>query len=93
VTSRGAPTGVSTMTKVKTRESSRDSLEEMLDCGWYIEPPVYARPHWQSPVASREANTYHFVLWRDNQVNLVSIRESPEIQQFLTDSELAIDYL
>jgi len=81
------------MTKVKTRVSSRDSLQEMLDRGWRIEPPVYARPHWQSPVASREANTYHFVLWRDNQVNLVSIRESPEIQQFLTDCDLAIDYL
>ena len=81
------------MTKVKTHASCRDSLEELLARGWSIEPPVYARPHWQSPVASKEANTYHFVLWRDDQVNLVSVRESPEIQQFLTDSELAIDYL
>ncbi len=73
--------------------SSRAGLEELLDRGWKIEPPVYARSDWQSPATSEEGNTYHFVLWRDDRVNLVSIREGPEIQQFLTDSELAIDYL
>ena len=61
--------------------------------GWKIEPPVYARSDWQWSATSEEGNTYHFVLWRENRVNLVSIRESPEIQQFLADSELTIDYL
>jgi hypothetical protein len=65
----------------------------MLAQGWKIKPPVYARSDWQSPATSREGNTYHFVLWRENKVNLVSIREGPEIQQFLDDSGLPIDYL
>ena len=72
---------------------SRASLEKLLAQGWKIEPPVYARSDWQSLATSKEGNTYHFVLWRENQVNLVSIRESAEIQQFLADSGLAIDYL
>jgi hypothetical protein len=37
--------------------------------------------------------TYHFVLCRENEVNLVSIRQNPEIERFLLDSELTIDYL
>jgi hypothetical protein len=65
----------------------------MLARGWKIEPPVYARPDWRSLATSREGHTYHFVLWRENQVNLVSIRQSPEIERFLDDSELSIDYL
>lgn len=81
------------MTEARSAYSSRASLEELLAQGWKIEPPVYARSDWQSPAASKEGNTYHFVLWRENKVSLVSIREGPEIQQFLTDAELAIDYL
>ncbi len=81
------------MTKARSPYSSRASLEELLAQGWKIESPVYARSDWQSPVTSKEGNTYHFVLWRENRVNLVSIREGPEIQQFLADSELSIDYL
>ena len=81
------------MTKVLTAYASRASLEELLSRGWKIEPPVYARSGWRSPVTSKAENTYHFVLWRENKVNLVSVREGPEIQRFLADSELAIDYL
>ena len=77
----------------KRSHASRAGLEELLARGWKIELPVYARSNWQSPATSEEGNTYHFVLWRENRVNLVSIRESPEIQQFLADSDLAIDYL
>jgi hypothetical protein len=69
------------------------SLEAMLSDGWRIEPPVYARPHWRSTSSSRSRNTYHFILWRDSQVNLVSIPESPEVQQFLSEYELAVDFL
>lgn len=72
---------------------SRASLEELLARGWRIEPPVYARSDWQSLATSKRGNTYHFVLWRENRVNLVSVRESPEIQRFLVESELAVDYL
>ena len=74
-------------------DSCRASLEELLAEGWRIEPPVYARPDWKSVLVSSEANTYHFVLWHENQVNLISIREGPEIQQFLLESDLSIDYL
>lgn len=81
------------MTKARSPYSSRDSLEELLSRGWRIEPPVYARSDWQSAATSNEGNTYHFVLWRDNRVNLVSIREGPEIKRFLIDSGLTIDYL
>jgi len=77
----------------KSSYSSHKSLEEMLTKGWKIEPPVYARPAWQSNATLREGNTYHFVLCRENEVNLVSIRQNPEIERFLLDSELTIDYL
>lgn len=82
-----------TATKLKTSDPPRESLEQMLAQGWRIEPPVYARPAWHSPVTLSDANTYHFVLCRKNQVNLVSVAESPEIRQFLVDSDLPIDYL
>jgi hypothetical protein len=68
-------------------------LEEMLGEGWRIEPPVYVRPHWRSNSSSAAKSTYHFVLWRDRQVNLISVPESPEIQQFLAESEVTVDSL
>jgi len=80
-------------TRLEASDPSRESLEQMLAQGWRIEPPVYACPAWHSPVTSSEANTYHFVLYRQKQDNLVSVGESPEIRQFLVDSDLPIDYL
>jgi hypothetical protein len=65
----------------------------MLRQGWEIEPPVYVRPHWQSIASSKPRRTYHFILWRDRQVDLTSVPESPEIRQFLTEYELTIDAL
>lgn len=81
------------VTEVRSPYSSLARLEEMLARGWEIEAPVYVRPGWRSVATSKEENTYHFVLWRDNRVSLVSVREGPEIQQFLVDSGLTIDYL
>ena len=71
--------------------SSYAQLTAMLDQGWQIEPPVYIRPRRRS--RSKKENTYHFVLWRDDRVNLVSVLDCPEIQQFLADNRLAIDCL
>jgi hypothetical protein len=68
-------------------------LKAMLSEGWEIEPPVYVRPHWRSTVSARPRKTYHFILWRDRQVNLVSVPESSEIRRFLTQCELAVDAL
>jgi hypothetical protein len=81
------------VTEIGSPYASFASLHELLTEGWKIEPPVYARPRWQSPSNSKDNKTYHFVLWRDNQVNLVSIPERPEIQQFLAEAELAVDCL
>ena len=71
--------------------SSYTHLTAMLDQGWQIEPPVYIRPRRRS--RPKKENTYHFVLWRDDRVNLVSVRDCPQIQQFLADNDLAIDRL
>jgi hypothetical protein len=81
------------VTEVSSPYACCASLHELLTKGWKIEPPVYARPRWQSPSDSKDKKTYHFVLWRDNQVNLVSIPESPEIRQFLVEHGLAVDCL
>jgi hypothetical protein len=81
------------VTRVGSRCACSGSLHTLLDEGWKIEPPVYARPHWQSASNSKTKKRYHFVLWRDNQVNLVSIPESPEIQQVLVEHGLAVDRL
>ncbi|MGD9029671.1 MAG: hypothetical protein PVG25_07635 [Anaerolineae bacterium] len=69
------------------------ALEAKLAEGWKIEPPVFARPHWQSASKSKPRKTYHLVLWRENQVNLMSIPESPEIEQFVLESGLTVDSL
>ncbi|MDY6875060.1 MAG: hypothetical protein SWK90_02495 [Chloroflexota bacterium] len=73
--------------------SSCAHLRAMLDRGWQIEPPVYVRPRWQSRRRSKKEITYHFVLWHGNKANLVSVRDCPEIQQFMADNDLAIDRL
>ena len=73
--------------------SSCAYLRAMLEQGWQIEPPVYVRPRWRSRLRSRKENTYHFVLWNGNKVNLVSVLDCPEVQQFLVDSDLATDRL
>jgi hypothetical protein len=69
------------------------ALEAMLSEGWSIEPPVRARPHWQSTFGSKPRSAYHFILWRDSQVNLVTVPERPEIHEFLTESGLTVDAL
>jgi len=81
------------MAKVRSPYLSCTSLKGMLAQGWRIESPVYVRPHWQSNPQSKNKNTYHFVLWREDQVNLVRIRDSPEIKQFLAEYELTTDHL
>lgn len=65
----------------------------LLAQGWQIEPPVYVRPHWRRSSYPEERKTYHFVLWQGDKVNLVSVLECPEIQQFLVDQELIVDQL
>jgi hypothetical protein len=81
------------MVEDRLRYATCAALEAMLSDGWYIEPPVYARPHWKSTSSSEPRSTYHFILWRDNQVNLVSIPDSPEIERFLAEYELVVDSL
>lgn len=73
--------------------SSYAHLMAMLAQGWKIESPVFVRRRWRSRVRSKKENTYHFVLWNGNTVNLVSVLDCREIQQFLADNRLAIDRL
>jgi hypothetical protein len=63
----------------------------MLCEGWEIEPPVYVRPRWSSP--NDGENTYHFVLWQGNSVSLFSVKDCPEMQDFLARAELTVDRL
>ena len=65
----------------------------VLTQGWQIEPPVYVRPRWRSRLHSKKERTYHFVVWRGDRVNLISVHDCPEIQRFLVDNNLAIDRL
>jgi len=77
--------------RVRPGYSSYAQLVQMLDQGWCIEPPVYLRPPWRTN--SRRHDTYHFVLWRGQRVNLVSVADSPEIQSFLAEQGLSVDRL
>lgn len=81
------------VTRTQSAYSSCTGLRKMLAEGWEIEPPVYIRPHWQSNSRWKNSSVYHFVLWRRNQVNLVSIPDSPEIAQFLIEHGLTVDRL
>lgn len=73
--------------------SSYTQLTALLAEGWEIEPPVYLRPRWNIHSRSRIEDTYHFILWDKNSLNLVSLLDCPELQQFLTDNNLAVDKL
>jgi len=73
--------------------SSYTHLVEMLAQGWQIEPPIYVRPRWRSSLRLKREKTYHFVLWQGDQVNLVSVLDSADIQRFLTENQLAVDRL
>lgn len=73
--------------------SSYTYLKEMLARGWRIEPPVYVRPRWRTAFRAQKEDAYHFVLWDGQQVNLVSVIDCPEIQQFLADQRLPTDYV
>jgi hypothetical protein len=78
---------------VGTLFSSYAHLVKMLEQGWRIEPPVYVRPRWRSRLRLRNESTLHFVLWREDQVSLVSALDCPEIQQFLMEKGLPVDHL
>ena len=71
--------------------SSYAQLVALVSQGWRVEPPVYMRPQWRS--RAREENVYHFVLWWGGRFNLVSVPDSPELQQFLERNRLPVDRL
>jgi len=73
--------------------SSYAHLIDLLAQGWQIEPPVYIRPRWRSRLRKMKENTYHFVLWQGDSVNLVSVVDCPEIEGFLAANLLAVDRL
>jgi len=73
--------------------SSYAHLAKMLTQGWQIEPPVYVRPRWRSGLRLKKENTYHFVLWNEDRVSLVSVLGCPEVERFLTDNQLNVDRL
>ena len=73
--------------------SSYAYLVKMLTQGWQIEPPVYVRPRWRSGLRLNKENTYHFVLWNEDRVSLVSVLDCPEVERFLRDNCLTVDRL
>ncbi len=73
--------------------SSYTRLMALLAEGWEIEPPVYFRPRWHQHSHSGKEYAYHFILWDRNNLNLISVLDCPELQQFLTDNNLAVDLL
>ncbi len=73
--------------------SSYTHLMTMLAQGWQIEPPVYIRPRRLSRSQMERRNAYHFVLWNGDKVNLVSVRDCPEMQEFLAENAIVIDRL
>jgi len=73
--------------------SSFEQLLTMLSQGWEIELPVYVRPRWHSRSGSEKESAYHFVLWDDHKVKLVSVRDCPEIGEFLAENGLTVDRL
>jgi hypothetical protein len=73
--------------------SSYACLTRMLNEGWQIEPPIYVRPTWQSLRQRRNGDTYHFILRREDKLNLISLQDSPQLQRFLQKKGLAVDRL
>ncbi|MFN8471612.1 MAG: hypothetical protein U0822_05280 [Anaerolineae bacterium] len=52
-----------------------------LQDGWAVDPPIYVRPTWWTHSASQL--TYHFVLRRRGELNLVSVADSVVVRDLI----------
>jgi hypothetical protein len=73
--------------------ASYEQLLTMLSQGWKIEPPVYVHPRWQSDLPRKKESVYHFILWNEDRVSLVTVDDCSEIQEFLAENGMDIDRL
>ena len=60
------------------------ALQRKLDEGWQIEPPVYV----MADPAHRSRIVFRMVLWREGKPRVASVRDCPEIRQYLADRRL-----
>ncbi|HBY93554.1 MAG: hypothetical protein M5U01_21130 [Ardenticatenaceae bacterium] len=68
-----------------------DRLQQYLTDGWAIDPPIFVRPIWHSLADAHDA--YHFILKRGNDLQLVVIPASPEVERFISDRHLSLNRL
>ncbi len=66
-------------------------LQQCLQDGWAIDPPIFVRPIWHTMVDARDA--YHFILKRAGGLQLLVVPTSPEVERFVSDQRLPLNRL
>ena len=62
-----------------------------LQDGWAVDPPVYVRPTWWTRAASQL--TYHFILKRRGEMNLVSVSDNIVIRDLIAQQNWECSWL
>ena len=65
-------------------EDSFTALLDKLSEGWEIEPPVYVMT---SPSQRRQV-VFRIVLWREGRPSVTTVRDCPQIREFITQRRL-----
>jgi hypothetical protein len=58
--------------------------------GWEIVPPIFVRPLWSARSSMDRA--FHFVLHRGRHTRLVVVPRFNQVEQFVREHHLAVDY-
>ncbi|MFN8481894.1 MAG: hypothetical protein U0768_02400 [Anaerolineae bacterium] len=72
-------------------ERQYDELLLALQDGWAVDPPIYVRPTWWTHATSHL--TYHFVLRRRGDLNLVSVTDNAVIRDLIAQQNWECSWL
>ena len=66
-------------------------LQEYLQEGWAIDPPIFVRPVWHNLHSAQDA--YHFILKRAESLHLLVVPCAPEVDLFVESERFPLNYL
>lgn len=77
--------------QMSSADQQVNELLVALQDGWAVEPPIYIRPTWWTFSASRL--TYHFVLRRQGEMNLVSVTDNVVVRDLIEQQSWECSWL
>lgn len=66
-------------------------LQEYLQSGWAIEPPIFVRPLWHDLYQFQQA--YHFIMRRNQMFHLLVVPSSPQVDDWVKQLNLPLTHL